>query len=96
MKFVSIRDFRNETARIRKELADEHEIVVTANGKPVAILAYVDEDSFENRLEALRRERVQRLLNRIRERSKKAGVDRMSMREIDAEIAKSRRERRAR
>ena len=96
MKFVTIRDFRNQTATIREELAREHEIVVTANGKPMAILAHVDEESFEKRLEALRRERVQRLLNRIRERSKKAGVDHMSMKEIDAEIAKACRGRRAR
>ncbi len=95
MKFVSIRDFRNQTARIRKELAVEHEIVVTANGKPMAILADVDEESVEKRLEALRRERVQRMLNRIRVRSKAEKVDQMDMKEIDAEIAKARRERRA-
>lgn len=94
MKFVSIRDFRNQTARIRKELAVEHEIVVTANGKPMAILADVDEESVEKRLEALRRERVQRMLNRIRVRSKAEKVDQMDMKEIDAEIAKARRERR--
>jgi antitoxin (DNA-binding transcriptional repressor) of toxin-antitoxin stability system len=94
MKFVSIRDFRNQTARIRKELAVEHEIVVTANGKPMAILADVDEESVEKRLEALRRERVQRMLNRIRVRSKAEKVDQMNMKEIDAEIAKARRERR--
>ncbi len=96
MKFVSIRDFRNQTAKIREELAVEHEIVVTANGKPMAILAHVDEESFEKRLEALRRERVQRMLNRIRKKSEAAGLDQMSMKEIDAEISKARRERRAR
>ena len=47
MKFVTIRDFRNQTAKIRKDLAVEHEIVVTANGKPMDILAHVDEDSYE-------------------------------------------------
>ncbi len=95
MKFVSIRDFRNQTARIREELAVEHEIVVTANGKPMAILADVDEESVERRLEALRRERVQHMLNRIRAQSKKEEVDQMTMNEIDAEIARARRERRA-
>jgi antitoxin (DNA-binding transcriptional repressor) of toxin-antitoxin stability system len=95
MKFVTIRDFRNQTARIREDLSVEHEIVVTANGKPIAILAHVDEESFEERLEALRRERVQRMLNRIRNQSEASGVDRMSMKEIDTEITKARRERRA-
>jgi len=36
MKFVSIRDFRNKTASIRKALATEHEILVTSNGRPFA------------------------------------------------------------
>lgn len=96
MKFVTIRDFRNQTARIRKELATDHEIVVTANGKPMAILAEVDEENFERRLAALRRERVQRMLNGIRYRAEESGVDRMTMKEIDAEIRKARRERSAR
>ncbi len=96
MKFVTIRDFRNQTARIRKELATDHEIVVTANGKPMAILAEVDEENFERRLAALRRERVQRMLNGIRSRAEESGVDRMTMKEIDAEIRKARRERSAR
>ena len=51
--------------------------------------------SVEKRLEALRRELVQRMLNRIRTQSKKEKVDQMTMKEIDAEIAKARQERRA-
>ena len=38
MTFVSIRDFRNKTTSIRKSLSIEHEIVVTSNGGPFAIL----------------------------------------------------------
>lgn len=42
MKFVSVRDFRNRTAAIRKALETEEVMVPTANGKPFAILAGVD------------------------------------------------------
>ena len=35
MKFVSVRDSRNQTAAIRKALESEHEIVVTSNGELV-------------------------------------------------------------
>ena len=92
MKFVTIRDFRNQTAAIRKSLRDEHEIVVTSNGRPFAILAEVDEDSFEDRLAALRRARARALLDRIRAKAKARGVDKLTMEEIDAEIAQARRE----
>ena len=96
MKFVSIRDFRNQTAAIRKALSTEHEIVLTASGRPVALLTDVDEDTFEEKLAALRRTRADALLNRIRTRAKETGVHRLTMEEIDAEIAKARRERRTR
>jgi prevent-host-death family protein len=95
MKFVTMRDFRNKTAAIRKSLRAEHEIVVTSNGRPFAILADVDEDNFEEKLAALRRTRAHALLDRIHAKAKARGVDGLTMGEIDAEIAASRRERRA-
>ena len=95
MKFLTIRDFRNKTASIRKTLRDEHEIVLTANGRPFAVLADVDEDTFEEKVAALRRTRALAVLDRIGARAKETGVDELTMGEIDAEIAKARRERRA-
>ena len=95
MRFVSIRDFRNHTSTIREDLSDEHEIVLTANGRPFAILAEVDEDSFEERLKALRRSRARALLERVGAKAKARGVDKLTMEQIDAVIAKARRERRA-
>jgi antitoxin (DNA-binding transcriptional repressor) of toxin-antitoxin stability system len=91
MKFVTIRDFRNKTASIRKDLNSEHEIVLTANGRPFAILTDVDEDSFEEKLAALRRTRAYAVLDRIGERARAAGVDKTTMEEIDAEIDAARR-----
>ena len=94
MKFVSLRDFRTRTGAIRKDLVAENEIVLTANGRPIAILAAVDEDSFEERLEALRRSRGRALLARIQANAKATGADKLTMDEIDAVIAKARRARR--
>jgi antitoxin (DNA-binding transcriptional repressor) of toxin-antitoxin stability system len=95
MKFVTIRDFRNKTAAIRKALSAEHEIVLTANGRPIALLADVDEDTFEEKLAALRRTRAYAVLDRIQARAKEMGANKLTTGEIDAEIAKARRERRA-
>ena len=95
MKFVSLRDFRSRTADIRKDLSVQHEIVLTANGRPIAIVAQVDEDSFEDRLKALRRARARALLARIGAKARARGVHKLTMAEIDAVIAQVRRERRA-
>lgn len=95
MKFVTIRDFRNKTAAIRKALIAEHEIVLTANGRPIAVLADVDEDTFEEKLAALRRTRAYSVLDRIHARAKETGANKLTTEEIAAEIAKARRERRA-
>jgi len=95
MKFVSIRDFRNKTAAIRQALGSEHEIVVTANGRPFAILAEVDEDTFEEKLAALRRTRTRLLLDRVQAKAEARGVDRLTMKEIDAEIVRARRQTRS-
>jgi antitoxin (DNA-binding transcriptional repressor) of toxin-antitoxin stability system len=92
MKFVTIRDFRNKTAAIRKSLETEHEMVMTANGRPFAILASVDEDTFEEKLKALRGARARILFDRISARAKARGKAKMTMREIDAEIALARTE----
>jgi len=94
MRFVSIRDFRNNASSVRASLEREHEIVLTANGQPFAILAQVDADDFEERLSALRRERARSLLRRIRGQAKASGSDQLSPEEIDAEISRARQERR--
>jgi antitoxin (DNA-binding transcriptional repressor) of toxin-antitoxin stability system len=94
MKFMSIRDFRSRP--IRKNISAEQEIVLTANGQPVALVSAVEPDTLEDELMALRRARARIALDRIRAHAKEMGTDRMTMEEIDAEIAAARRERRAR
>jgi len=69
--------------------------LLTANGKPIAILTDVDEDNFEERLKALRRSRDRAVLDRIGEKAKARGVDKLSMKQIDAIIQEARRERRS-
>jgi hypothetical protein len=59
------------------------------------VIADVDEDTFEEKIAALRRTRASALLDRIRARAKETGANRLTRAEIDAEIARARRERRA-
>ena len=55
MRFVSIRDLREKSAEIWKTLPGEGEMVITRRGRPVAILARVNELDVEESLSALRR-----------------------------------------
>ena len=95
MKFVSIRDLRSNTASFRKELETEREIVLTANGRPFAVMTSVSSNTVEEELLAIRRARARTALSRIRARARAKGLDILSSRQIDALIAKVRRERRA-
>ncbi|MDP2682655.1 MAG: type II toxin-antitoxin system Phd/YefM family antitoxin [Deltaproteobacteria bacterium] len=38
MKFVSVRDLRGKSAQLWKTLSAEREMIVTSNGRPIAIL----------------------------------------------------------
>ena len=96
MKFVSVREFRSNVSTIRHELETEREIVLTSNGKPFAMLTPVEPDTLENEASAICQARARLAIDRIREHAGKTGLDKMTMKEVDARIAKVRRERRAR
>jgi antitoxin (DNA-binding transcriptional repressor) of toxin-antitoxin stability system len=96
MRFVSVRELRSQSATLWKELPDERQMIVTSNGKPVAILAAVDERDLEQSIAAIRQAGVLEALQAIQLESVSNGTDGMTMEQIDAEIAAARLERRAR
>jgi len=96
MKFITIRELRSKTASLRKDLKTDREVVLTANGRPFAIMTAVDPDKVEEELLAIRRARAQAALSSMRAKAKADGLDRMTMDEIDAIIKAARRDRRAR
>ncbi|MDI6844444.1 MAG: type II toxin-antitoxin system prevent-host-death family antitoxin [Anaerosomatales bacterium] len=87
MKFISVRDLRAKSADIWRELQDEREMVITSNGRPVAILAAVSESNLEESLAAFRRARAIDAVATMQRRSVARGTDALSAEEIDAEIA---------
>ena len=56
------------------------------NGRPMAILTGVDENSLEEDLDAIERAQALVALDRIHQNSLERGTDRISEREIDIEI----------
>lgn len=93
MKFVTVRDLRGKTSQLWKDLEQEGELVVTSNGKPVAIMTATDEDSFEACLWTIRRSRASEALAKLQRDAEVRGLSQSTAKDIEAEIEKSRRKR---
>jgi PHD/YefM family antitoxin component YafN of YafNO toxin-antitoxin module len=85
MKFLSTRELRNRPGYVRN-LARKDDLVLTANGKPIAILLGVEEDELEETARAVRQAKAQLALSRLRKQAARRGTDRMSASAINAEI----------
>ena len=86
MKFITVRDLRTTPAQIWKELPGEQEIVITNNGKPIALLTPISDTDIEDTVRAVRRARAATALKRIRSVAAKNGLSEMTMEDIDLEI----------
>jgi len=95
MRFVTIREFREKTAAVRRAMDREGEIVLTLNGRPIALLTPATGEDLEEQLQAVRRARAGIALRRVRKAARKGGKDRMSAEAIDGVIREARRSRRS-
>jgi antitoxin (DNA-binding transcriptional repressor) of toxin-antitoxin stability system len=93
MKFVSVRDLRGKSAQLWKELPQEREMVITNNGRPIAILAAISESNLEESLAAFRQARAVEAVASLQRRSVEQGTDRITMNKINAEIKAVRKKR---
>lgn len=93
MRFVSVCDLLGKSSEVWRDLPEEREMVITSNGRPVAMLAAVDESNLEESLLAFRQARAVQAVVGIQGRSDTTGSDTMSMDEIDEEVRAARSER---
>ncbi len=94
MRFVSVRELRGQSARIWQELEIEKDMVITSNGKPIAVLSAASEDTLEEALNVARSARAQAAVNAMQQQSLVAGTDGLSRKAIEAEIKAVRKEQR--
>ena len=95
MKFVTVRDLRGQPTKVWKDLKTEKDLVLTSNGKPMAIITNVREDSLESTLAALRRDRAVQAVRGIQKDSQRQGKN-LSLKQINAVISDVRRRRKQR
>ncbi|GHV87427.1 hypothetical protein AGMMS50255_7230 [Spirochaetia bacterium] len=87
MDFLTVRDFRTSPRSTWRKLENHNKVVITNNGKPIAVMLGVDGASLEETLAAINQAEAMRLINKIQMQSVRNGTDKITMEEIDAEIA---------
>ncbi|MDE0459082.1 MAG: hypothetical protein OXI15_17430 [Chromatiales bacterium] len=68
-------------------LDEERHLVVTSNGRPIALLSATSPETFDETLAALRQAEVLQAIESMQQGAREAGADRLSLDEINAEIA---------
>ena len=93
MKFITVRDLRTSPAQVWKTLPEEKEMVITNNGRPIALLTPISGENLEETIRAMRRSRVANAIRNMQLHSVKTGKSRMTDEEIEDEIRQSRKDR---
>ncbi len=87
MGYVTVRDLRLRPGEVWQKLREQGQLVLTNNGRPVAIIAEVAEEDVEATLAALRRARAQAAVSRMRASAQEQNLDKLAAEDVDAEIA---------
>jgi len=93
VQFVPYRTLRNEPTTLRKKLASEGELVVTMNNEPFAVMISLGDENVQDILLMVSRLRAQMAVRAIRSQARKAGLDTMALKDVNALIKKTRAER---
>ena len=86
MRFMSAKDLGLSPENIWYSVIQKQDIIVTADGRPIAILTGVDENTFEQELYAIKRARALQALDMIHKESVQKGTYAINEKEIQAEI----------
>ena len=96
MSTISVSDLKKRSAKQWAKSAKIRDLVITAQGRPVAVLLPVDASSLNPTLSTLRSVRALQAQAALQRASAANGTDKLTMADIDTEIATARRSRRRR
>jgi prevent-host-death family protein len=91
---ISVTDLKKKPARQWRS-AKKDQVIVTSDGKPVAVLLPVNSESLAPTLSTLRSVRALQAQTALQQAAAANGTDKLTMADIDAEISAVRRARRA-
>ncbi len=93
MKLIAIQDLKRPR-QLKARLQAEKELLLTSDGRPVAVMVNVDElDDPDLLAQALRDTRSRLALSRIRDAATESGAAKLNLEEINREIAAVRKSR---
>ena len=93
MRFVSVRDLSTKPKEIWNKIKEE-EVVITSNGKPIALLSGVTEETLEKTIRTIRRSRALVAIEDMQKTSIELGLDKLADSQIESEIQAVRKSRR--
>jgi hypothetical protein len=95
MNFIAVKDLKTPRL-LRQRLQKEQTVLLTNNGKPMAIMLNVNSDEDPDAiLQAVRETRSRMALQQIRETARAKGSNRMNLDDINLLIDKTRKTRRS-
>ena len=96
MRYVPVRELLTSPTAVWDVLGADGQIVLTNNGRPQALVIGVDSESLTDTIETVRQAQLMRLVAAQQAASVAAGLDHLTMDQIDAEVTAARKGRRAR
>jgi prevent-host-death family protein len=93
MKFVTVRDFRSQSRQVWKQLEKQEEMIITSNGKPVALLTSLSDETLENTLKTVRKAKAMAAISSMQIKSMEKGTNKLTLGQINEEISEVRKAR---
>lgn len=93
MEFITVRELRLKPAQVWKRLRTVTELIVTARGRPVALMTPVQAGQLEETLLAAKQARAIQAVTAMQRRSVERGLHRLSDQDIQTRIRAVRRSR---
>jgi len=85
MKFVTVKDLRTSPA-IWKMLPSEREMIVTSNGKPIALLAPLTDEMMDDTVTAFRKAKAVNAMKKLQQIAVSLGNNKLTVEEINAVV----------
>jgi len=94
MRFVTVRELSTKPKEVWQKIKED-DIIITSNGKPIAILSGVSEASLDRELRAIRRGRALLALEEMQKVAAAHQLDKWTSSKIESEIKAVRMSRRS-
>jgi antitoxin (DNA-binding transcriptional repressor) of toxin-antitoxin stability system len=92
MEFVSATEIGISSTNIWKMLPKVQEVVITNEGKPIALLTPLSSNTFEETISAVRKAKAMNAVKLIQQSSLRQNKNNMTLEEINNEISKARKQ----